>query len=62
MPEETRVLCCPCCRKLVEAKDYMNPALLGVFDSVLPTMDCPCGYHGLPIQLSLEEYKRWTKG
>jgi hypothetical protein len=62
MPEEKEVLCCPCCRKPVEAKDYMNPALLGIFESVMPTIDCSCGYHGLPIKLTLEEYRRWTKG
>jgi hypothetical protein len=61
MVEEKQVLCCPSCKRPVEAKDYVNPALLGLFESVMPTIDCPCGYHGLPIKMTLNEYMRWSR-
>jgi hypothetical protein len=60
MVDEKEVLCCPSCKRPVEAKDYMNPALL-IFESVMPMIDCQCGYHGLPIKMTLEEYRSWTK-
>lgn len=47
-----KITCCPRCMRPVEAKDYMNPALLAVLDSVLPIIHCRCGYRGLPIELS----------
>ena len=62
MPEEKQVLCCPCCRKPVEAKDYTDPAMLGIFEAAMPTIDCACGYKGLPIKMTLEEYRQWNKG
>jgi hypothetical protein len=48
--------------RLIEAKDYMNPAILGILNSVLPTIRCSCGYSGLPIQLTLKEYHEWVNG
>jgi hypothetical protein len=53
------VLACPRCAKPVEAKDYMNPMLLGALESVLPRITCTCGYRGLPISFSREDYGRW---
>ncbi|MFN7990762.1 MAG: hypothetical protein U0R44_01250 [Candidatus Micrarchaeia archaeon] len=53
------VTCCPRCKRLIEAKDYMNPLLLGMLDSILPKVSCRCGYNGLPIVLSREDYGRW---
>ncbi len=55
------VVCCPKCKKLAEATDYMNPAIVGVLDSVLPTINCKCGYGGLPISMPLKDYEKWLK-
>lgn len=55
MPEDQQVVACPKCKRLVEAKDYMRHPL----GSILPTIVCPCGYRGIPIQLILKEYREW---
>ena len=56
------IVCCPHCKRQVEAKFYMgNLALVAALESVLPTINCPCGYYGLPIKLKIEEYARWIK-
>lgn len=55
------ILCCPKCKKPVEARDFLaNPAMVGFLDSVLPTFSCRCGYKGLPIKLGLKEYAKWV--
>lgn len=59
--EKTELTCCPQCKRLIEAKDYMNPAILAFLESVLPTVHCKCGYGGLPIKMTLEDYKKWVK-
>ncbi|MEW6035817.1 MAG: hypothetical protein AB1529_04350 [Candidatus Micrarchaeota archaeon] len=56
-----RIACCPECLKPVQVKDYMNPALVGFLDSVLPVIDCACGYSGLPITMSQKEYRSLMK-
>jgi hypothetical protein len=43
---------------MVEARDYMNPWVLGMLDSVLPNFSCRCGYNGLAITLPKEDYVR----
>ena len=53
------ILCCPRCKKPVEAKDYMNPVLVGAIESILMRITCTCGYSGLPISLSKKDYERW---
>jgi hypothetical protein len=58
-PPETEVTCCPRCKKLVEAKDYMDRFYLGLTDSILQQIRCRCGYKGLPIVLSKEDYIKW---
>jgi hypothetical protein len=40
----------------------MNPAIMGALESVLPKINCPCGYVGLPIRISLEDYQKLVKG
>lgn len=52
---------CPKCKKLVEAKDYINPAIIGILDSILPTINCSCGYIGLPVKLSYLDYEKLMK-
>ena len=55
------VLCCPRCKRVVEARDFLsNPAVVGFLDSVLPTFACSCGYSGLPIKLSMRDYGKWA--
>ena len=62
MPKKKYVVCCPKCKKPVEAKDYLsNPAVVGFLESVLPTIDCSCGYYGLPIKMALSDYEKWRK-
>ncbi|MEW6748871.1 MAG: hypothetical protein AB1295_04155 [Candidatus Micrarchaeota archaeon] len=58
---QAEVKCCPKCKRLVEAKDYMNPAILGLMESVLPKIYCRCGYRGLPIEMSKSDYEKWLK-
>ena len=53
---------CPKCKKPVEAKDYMNPVIVAFLDSTLPTMNCSCGYTGLPVKINFEDYKKLIKG
>lgn len=53
------VNCCPRCKKLVEAKDYMNTAMIGFLKSVSSIMNCDCGYSGLSVRLPLDQYKKW---
>jgi len=53
---------CPRCKKAVEAKDFMDPFYLGALDSMLPQMHCRCGYVGLPLSMSREDYLIWAKG
>ena len=56
------ISCCPGCKRVIEAKDYLNnPAIIGFLDSVLPTINCSCGYNGLPIKMSIEDYKKLVK-
>jgi hypothetical protein len=55
------ITCCPKCKKMAEAKDYMNPMILGALDSILPQIYCRCGYRGLPISLSEKDYLEWIK-
>lgn len=60
-PSEAEVKCCPKCKRLVEARDYMNPAILGIMESILPRIYCPCGYRGLAIAMSRSDYERWLE-
>ncbi len=53
---------CPRCGKPVEAKDFMNPAMIGMLESVLPVMHCRCGYSGLPLSFDRDDYARWMRG
>lgn len=57
-----KITFCPECKKPVEAKDYLNnSAVVAFLDSVLPTIDCSCGYRGLPLELPLKDYKKLVK-
>jgi hypothetical protein len=57
-----KIKCCPRCKRPVEAKDHMkNLFVLGMLDSLLPTINCECGYSGLPIELNEKEYWKWVK-
>jgi hypothetical protein len=57
---QAEVSCCPKCKRLVEAKDFMNPMWLGMADSILQKIYCRCGYNGLPITMTNEEYVKWN--
>lgn len=62
MDMEKTVMCCPNCKKLVEAADHMrNHAIVGFLESVLPTINCKCGYKSLPIKMTVKEYIEWKK-
>jgi hypothetical protein len=59
---EKDVLCCPKCKRAVEAKDFLsNAAIVGCLESIPPMINCGCGYRGLPITLGLKEYMEWRK-
>lgn len=49
---------CPQCKKPVEAKHYFNPGIMGVLESVLPSIQHDCGYQGLPISVKRDEYEK----
>lgn len=54
--------CCPSCKRILDAKDFMNSALLGALDSILPTFQCKsCGYSGPSISMSQEDYQKWIQ-
>ena len=60
MAEKT-VICCPSCKRPVQAGELVdNPALVQLLGSVLPQIQCSCGYSGLPIELSLKSYMKWA--
>jgi len=52
---------CPRCFRLVEAKDFMDRFYVGALESVLPRIQCPCGYIGLPIEVAMEEYRKYLR-
>lgn len=54
------VLCCPRCKRLVQPKDFLaNTAIVAVLESLPQTIDCGCGYRGMPIKMTLKDYARW---
>ncbi len=55
------ITACPKCKRHIEAKDYMNRAIVGMLESILPKIECRCGYQGLPIKLSIKDYEKWIK-
>ncbi len=57
--DQSDVLCCPRCKRPVQAKYFMKPFLVAALRSVLSSISCPCGYHGLPISLSYSDYMKW---
>jgi len=52
-----KINCCPNCKKATHASEYLNHPL----GSVLPTIRCPCGYSGLPVEVDFQEYLAWAK-
>lgn len=56
------VIFCPECKKPVEPGDYASQAAMLTLDTFfpvsLPTIECDCGYYGLPIQLPMEDYRK----
>jgi|WetSurMetagenome_2_1015567.scaffolds.fasta_scaffold121094_4 hypothetical protein len=52
---------CPRCKKPVEARDFMDPFYLGALDSMMPQMNCSCGYVGLPIVMSKKDYMKMVR-
>ncbi|MFH0737467.1 MAG: hypothetical protein V1827_02125 [Candidatus Micrarchaeota archaeon] len=59
--DKVKVSCCPRCKRLIQARDYMNPAVVGMLDSILPMIYCKCGYEGLPISMTQKDYMKWRK-
>jgi len=45
----------------VEARDFMNPAVVGFLDSVLPSIECECGYYGFPVTLTMRDYRKLAR-
>lgn len=58
----TEVTFCPECLRPVEANDYSSQgAALSVdtfFPVSLPTIECGCGYYGLPVTLPMRDYRK----
>jgi hypothetical protein len=40
----------------------MDPFYLGALDSMMPQMNCKCGYVGLPIVMPKKDYLEMVRG
>ncbi len=58
---EKSITACPQCKKPVEAKDYMNTFIVGALESILPRINCKCGYVGFPLVFTIKDYEKWIK-
>jgi len=61
-----KVIFCPKCLKPVEAKEYvsrggMSDWRAGFVGATTYIICSKCGYEGLPIQTTIEEYKKIVK-
>jgi hypothetical protein len=59
-----KITFCPKCLKPVEAKEYFSAGGMSDWrvNSIGATISCSkCGYSGLPLQSSFEEYKKLMK-
>jgi len=61
--ESEDVIVCPKCKRPVTEGDYDADqlSLMGA-TSMAYKINCPqCGYQGLPIEMSMKDYKEWLK-
>ena len=58
--ESEDVIFCPKCKRPVTGGDYdMDPLSLMGTTSMASKINCPqCGYRGMPIELSMKDYKK----
>ena len=60
--ESEDVIACPKCKRPVTEGDYSDQFANTMEDSAITKITCPqCGYAGLPIELSMKDYKIWLK-
>jgi uncharacterized protein YbaR (Trm112 family) len=61
--EKDDVLVCPKCKRPVTEGDYdMDSLSLMGATSLASKIICPqCGYNGMPIEMSMKDYKEWIK-
>lgn len=58
---QAEITFCPRCKRPVQARDFMNTWVLGLAESVLQSINCRCGYSGLPITLPRDDYMKLRK-
>ena len=61
--ESDDVLVCPKCKRPVTGGDYnMDQLSLMGATSMASKINCPqCGYLGMPIEMSMKDYKEWRE-
>jgi len=60
--ESEDIIACPKCKRPVTEGDYDDQFSNPMEDSAITKIRCPqCGYAGLPIELSMNDYKTWLK-
>jgi DNA-directed RNA polymerase subunit RPC12/RpoP len=58
--ESEDIIACPKCKRPVTEGDYNDQLSNTMEDSAITKILCPqCGYSGLPIELSMKDYKTW---
>lgn len=60
--ESEDIIVCPKCKRPVTEGDFPDQLSLTMADSFVSKIQCPqCGYSGLPIEMSMDDYKKWLK-
>jgi hypothetical protein len=59
--DEDDLIICPKCKSLVNEQDFQEDEVSEMgSDSIMAKINCPkCGYIGLPIEVSKEEYLKY---
>ncbi len=62
--DEDDVIICPKCKSLVNQQDFLEDEVSEMAStSIMSKINCPkCGYIGLPVEVSREEYYKFAKG
>jgi DNA-directed RNA polymerase subunit M/transcription elongation factor TFIIS len=60
--ESEDIIACPKCKRMVTDGDYIDQFANTMEDSNITKITCPqCGYSGMPIELSIKDYKTWLE-
>jgi DNA-directed RNA polymerase subunit RPC12/RpoP len=61
--DEDDLIICPKCKSLVNQQDFLEDEVTEMAStSIMSKINCPkCGYIGLPVEVSREEYLKYGK-